>query len=71
MFSIFILGYPKPPQGRPLGQGVGRLGGLVLYYQKSCVMSILGILIVRNSKMIIFKIPTIENPRIDITHGFW
>ena len=33
MISIFILGYPKPPKGRPQG-GLGARGGLVLYYQK-------------------------------------
>ena len=44
MISIFILGYPKPPQGRPLG-GQG--------YRKVKIE-------------IIFEIPTIENPKIDI-----
>ena len=39
MISIFTLGYPRPPQRRP--QGEGSEGGLVLYYQKSCVISIL------------------------------
>ena len=33
MISIFTLGYPKPPQGRPQEGGLeGPKGGLVLYY---------------------------------------
>ena len=33
MISIFTLGYPKPPQGRPREGGLeGPEGGLVLYY---------------------------------------
>ena len=49
MMSIFILGYPQPPQGRPGGELGGPEG---VYHQKSSVMSILGFLLVGISKMI-------------------
>ena len=59
MISIFILLYTQhtckgqgtgsnPRKGTPRGEAEG---GLVLYYQKLCVISILGFSIVGNSKM--------------------
>ena len=54
MNSFLSLGYPIPCKGTPgpWGGAGGLEGGLVLYYQKSSVMSILGFSIVENSKMI-------------------
>ena len=49
MISILILGYPKPPQGRPRGGGLGARGGTPPKF-KCHVNS--GVSIVGNSKMI-------------------
>ena len=63
MISIFILGYPQPLQGRPRGGGLGGAeGGLVLYYQKSFVISILGFSKVEISKMISIYFSVPPNP---------
>ena len=69
MISIFILGYPQPPQGRPQG-GLGGPEGV--YHQKSSVMSILGFSILEISKMIsIFILGYPQTPQGRPQGGAW
>ena len=87
MISIFILGYTQPPLGHPRGRGPREgfspiLPKIMCYINsaefythqflpppKGRPFGGLGYPKVKIE--IIFEIPTIENPRIDITHDFW